>query len=151
MHPDYGPLNQALFDQADTILVPVTPDVPCIRAAVQFRELAVELEIRDRLVMVINRANSGVAAGDVERVVAIPAIARIRSAGMLFVRAADEGKSAVERFPTAKVVGDIDILADRLINAAEPGSTAPRSSYPSRNRITDTFRGLFDRIAIQVS
>jgi pilus assembly protein CpaE len=151
MHPDYGPLNQALFDQADTILVPVTPDVPCIRAAVQFRELAVELEIRDRLVMVINRANSGVAAGDVERVVAIPAIARIRSAGMLFVRAADEGKSAVERFPTAKVVGDIDILADRLINAAEPGSTAPRSSYPSRNRITDTFRGLFDRIATQVS
>jgi MinD-like ATPase involved in chromosome partitioning or flagellar assembly len=151
MHPDYGPLNQALFDQADTILVPVTPDVPCIRAAVQFRELAVELAIRDRLVMVINRANSGVAAGDVERVVAIPAIARIRSAGMLFVRAADEGKSAVERFPTAKVVGDIDVLADRLINAAEPGSTAPRSSYPSRNRITDTFRGLFDRIAIQVS
>jgi MinD-like ATPase involved in chromosome partitioning or flagellar assembly len=151
MHPDYGPLNQALFDQADTILVPVTPDVPCIRAAVQFRELAVELAIRDRLVMVINRANSGVAAGDVERVVAIPAIARIRSAGMLFVRAADEGKSAVERFPTAKVVGDIDVLAERLINAAEPGSTAPRSSYPSRNRITDTFRGLFDRIAIQVS
>jgi pilus assembly protein CpaE len=149
MHPDYGPLNQALFDQADTILVPVTPDVPCIRAAVQFRELAVELQIRDRLTMVINRANSGVAASDVERVVAIPAVARIRSAGMLFVRAADEGKSAVERFPTAKVVGDIDTLADRLLSAAEPGA-AHRSGFPSRNRITDTFRGFFDRISTQV-
>ena len=149
MHPDYGPLNQSLFDQADTILVPVTPDVPCIRAAVQFRELAVELQIRDRLTMVINRANSGVAASDVERVVAIPAVARIRSAGMLFVRAADEGKSAVERFPTAKVVGDIDTLADRLLSAAEPGA-AHRSGFPSRNRITDTFRGFFDRISTQV-
>ena len=129
--------------------MPVTPDVPCIRAAVQFRELAVELQIRDRLTMVINRANSGVAASDVERVVAIPAVARIRSAGMLFVRAADEGKSAVERFPTAKVVGDIDTLADRLLSAAEPGA-AHRSGFPSRNRITDTFRGFFDRISTQV-
>ena len=149
MHPDYGPLNQSLFDQADTILVPVTPDVPCIRAAVQFREVAVELGIRDRLTMVINRANSGVAAADVLRVVAVPAVARIRSAGMLFVRAADEGKSAVERFPTAKVVGDIDTLADRLISASEPGAASPRTGFASMNRIADTFRGLFDRIAAQ--
>jgi MinD-like ATPase involved in chromosome partitioning or flagellar assembly len=151
MHPDYGPLNQALFDQADTILVPVTPDVPCIRAAVQFRELAVELEIRDRLTMVINRANSGVAGGDVERVVGIPAVARIRSAGMLFVRAADEGKSAVERFPTAKVIGDIDALADRLISSAESGSNSTQANRPSHNRFTDSFRGFFGRITTQVS
>src|SRR5664279_4916175 len=72
MHPDYGPLNQALFEQADRILVPVTPDVPCIRAAVQFREVAAELGIRDHLSMVINRANSGVSPSDVERVVDIP-------------------------------------------------------------------------------
>jgi len=148
MHPDYGPLNQALFEQADRILVPVTPDVPCIRAAVQFREVAVELDIRDRLTIVINRANSGVAASDVERVVAIPAVARVRSAGMLFVRAADEGKSAVERFPTAKVVGDIDNLADRLLSGT--GSNA-RPGFSSRNRIAGSFRGLFDRLTTQVS
>jgi MinD-like ATPase involved in chromosome partitioning or flagellar assembly len=149
MHPDYGPLNQALFEQADRILVPVTPDVPCIRAAVQFREVAVELDIRDRLSIVINRANSGVAASDVARVVAIPEVARVRSAGMLFVRAADEGKSVVERFPTAKVVGDIDNLADRLISGTDAGNTRP--GFPSRNRITDSFRGLFDRLTTQVS
>ena len=150
MHPDYGPLNQALFEQADRILVPVTPDVPCIRAAVQFREVAVELNIRDRLTIIINRANSGVAASDVERVVAVPAVARVRSAGMLFVRAADEGKSAVERFPTAKVVGDIDILADRLINGTD-ASNASRPGFPSRSRITGSFRGLFERLTAQVS
>lgn len=147
MHPDYGPLNQALFEQADRILVPVTPDVPCIRAAVQFREVAVELDIRERLTVVINRANSGVGGADVERVVGIPAMARIRSAGMLFVRAADEGKSAIERFPGAKVVGDIDRLADRLLDG--DGTGARVSS--SRGRFGGSFRGLIDRLTAQVS
>ncbi|MGD0247900.1 MAG: AAA family ATPase [Candidatus Limnocylindrales bacterium] len=148
MHPDYGPLNQALFEQADRILVPVTPDVPCIRAAVQFREVAVELDIRERLTAVINRANSGVGGADVERVVGIPVLARIRSAGMLFVRAADEGKSAIERFPGAKVVGDIDRLADRLIDGEGTGARAGSSS---RRRFAGSFRGLLDRLTAQVS
>jgi cellulose biosynthesis protein BcsQ/CheY-like chemotaxis protein len=151
MHPDYGPLNQALFEQADTILVPVTPDVPCIRAAVQFREVAIELDIRERLMVVINRANSGVAAGDVERVVAIPALARVRSAGMLFVRAADEGKSAVERFPSSKVVGDIDLLADRLIDGTVPNGGFKTGFSASRNRFAGSFRGLLERLTAQVS
>ena len=149
MHPDYGPLNQALFEQADRILIPVTPDVPCIRAAVQFREVAIELDIRNRLSVVINRSNSGVAAADVQRVVGIPDIARVRSAGMLFVRAADEGKSAVERFPTSKVVGDIDLLADRLISGSD--SASGRRSGASTEGIRGRFRGLFDRLTAQVS
>ena len=143
MHPDYGPLNQALFALASKILVPVTPDVPCIRAAVQFRDVASELGIRDRLAMVINRANSGVAPSDVERVVAIPSLARIRSAGMIFVRAADEGKSAVERFPTAKVIGDIGGLADRLLAGDSGRYRRPRFHLPGR--IVSSVRGLFGR------
>ncbi len=115
MHPDYGPLNQGIFAMADQILVPVTPEVPTIRAAVQFREVAVDLEIRDRLALVVNRSNSGVAASDVEKVVGFGAIARIRSAGMLFVHAANSHRSAVEAFPKARVIGDIESLADRLI------------------------------------
>ena len=150
MHPDYGPLNQALFKQADRILVPVTPDVPCIRAAVQFREVAVELNIRDRLTVVINRSNSGVTASDVQRVVAVPAMARVRSAGMLFVRASDEGKSAVERFPDSKVVGDIETLAERLMNGVE-AEDDQSAGLPSRERVRGTFRGLFERLTAQVS
>jgi pilus assembly protein CpaE len=122
MHPDYGPLNQVIFERADRIIVPVTPDVPAIRAAVQLREVAVELEIRDRLAMVVNRANSGVSVADMERTVGMPALAEVRSAGMLFVRAANEGRSAVERFPKEKVIDDIEELTDKLIATAEPGA-----------------------------
>ncbi len=129
MHPDYGPLNQVIFERADKILVPVTPDVPAIRAAVQLREVAVELEIRERLAMVVNRANSGVSVADMERTVGMPALAEIRSAGMLFVRAANEGRSAVERFPKEKVIEDIEALADRMIATAEPGLAKVGSGF----------------------
>jgi len=120
MHPDYGPLNQGIFALADRIIVPVTPDVPCLRAAVQFADVAVELNIRERLALVVNRANSGVSVSDVERVVRMTAVARVRSAGMLFMRASNEGQSAVERFPKAKVVGDIKALAEWLTDTMSP-------------------------------
>jgi MinD-like ATPase involved in chromosome partitioning or flagellar assembly len=122
MHPDYGPLNQVIFERADKIIVPVTPDVPAIRAAVQLREVAVELEIRDRLAMVVNRANSGVSVADMERTVGMPALAEVRSAGMIFVRAANEGRSAVERFPKEKVIEDIEVLCDRMMATRESGA-----------------------------
>jgi len=122
MHPDYGPLNQVIFERADKIVVPVTPDVPAIRAAVQFREVAVELNIRERLAMVVNRANSGVSVSDMERTVGMPALAEVRSAGMLFVRAANEGRSAVERFPKEKVIDDVETLCDRMMATKESGA-----------------------------
>jgi pilus assembly protein CpaE len=129
MHPDYGPLNQVIFERADKILVPVTPDVPAIRAAVQLREVAVELEIRDRLAMVVNRANSGVAVADMERTVGMPALAEIRSAGMLFVRAANEGRSAVERFPKEKVIDDIEALTERMLATRDPGQAKTGTGF----------------------
>ena len=122
MHPDYGPLNQVVFERADKIIVPVTPDVPAIRAAVQFCEVAVELGIRDRLAMVVNRANSGVAVADIERIIGMPVLAEIRSAGMLFVQAANEGRSAVERSPKEKVIGDIENLCNRMMATRDSGA-----------------------------
>lgn len=145
MHPDYGPLNQALFKRADRIIVPITPDIPCIRAAIQFREVATELGMRDRMAIVVNRANSGVATADLERVMDLPSLARIRSAGLLFVRAADEGRSVVERFPTSKVVADLDAMAGRLLEGTSV--TEGWSGFASGRRIAGSVRGFFNRIA----
>ncbi len=145
MHPDYGPLNQNLFALADRILVPVTPDVPCIRAAVQFREVADDLGIRDRMSIIINRAKSGVSSGDVERVVQIPTLARVRSAGMLFVKAADQGRAAVEVSPTSKVVADLDNLGQQLMNSVDGVET----KSPARRWIPVSVRNLIGRFTQQ--
>ena len=139
LHPSYSALNQAVFERADRILVPVTPDVPALRAAVQLRDLAVDLGVKDRLGLVVNRANSGVSVAAMEKTVGMEAMALIRSGGLLFVRAANEGRTVIEMFPREKVTEDFDALADRLLGAkrAEPASKAPfrlfnRAKEPAR-------------------
>lgn len=123
LHPSYSPLNQAIFEKSDRILVPVTPDVPAIRAAVQLGEFATELGLRERLALVVNRANSGVSVADQERTVGMPALALIRSGGMLFVRAANEGRTVIEMFPKEKITEDFDALADRLLGTPATSPT----------------------------
>jgi Flp pilus assembly CpaE family ATPase len=127
LHPSYSPLNRAIFDRSDKILVPVTPDVPAIRAAVQLTDYADEMGVRDRLALVINRANSGVTVADMERTVGMPSLALIRSGGLLFVRAANEGRTVIEMFPKERITEDFDILADRVLGtpAAAPAMKVP--------------------------
>jgi pilus assembly protein CpaE len=122
LHPSYSQLNLAIFMVSDRILVPVTPDVPAIRAAVQFRDVARELGLLERVVLVINRANSGVSTEAIEKTVGLTSIARVRSAGMQLVRAANEGKTLIESYPREPVTGDFRALADRLSGkkVAEP-------------------------------
>jgi MinD-like ATPase involved in chromosome partitioning or flagellar assembly len=115
LHPSYSPLNRAVFDKADRILVPVTPDLPAIRAVVKLRDVADELGMRDRLVLIVNRANSGVPTEDVEKAVGIPAYAQIRSAGQVLVKAANEGRTLVELAPRELITQDFSILADRIL------------------------------------
>jgi len=138
LHPDFGPLNLALFALADRIIVPVTPDVPCIRAAMQFREVATALDLRHRLLMVINRANSGVPTSQVEKTLDIPTLARIRSAGPVFFESSDSGKSAVERYPNDKAIGDMFELTDNLLDILNAGDGRPTQSKGG-------FLGLFGR------
>jgi pilus assembly protein CpaE len=129
LHPSYSELNLAIFGTADRILAPVTPDIPALRAAVQFKEIATELGVEDRLAMVVNRANSGVSVADMERTVGMPAMATIRSGGLLFVRAANEGKTVVELYPREKVTADFGALARQLAPGEADGATVskPRS------------------------
>jgi pilus assembly protein CpaE len=134
LHPSYSDVNLAIFAAATRILVPVTPDLPAVRAAVQLTRVAQELGVRDRLSLVVNRANSGVSVGDIEKATGMTSIAELRSAGMLLVRAGNLGKTLVEQFPREKVTGDFDRLADKvlqLVGAESPGRTAVPSRLPS--------------------
>jgi pilus assembly protein CpaE len=120
LHPSYSPLNRALFDRSDRILVPVTPDLPAIRAVIQLRDVAEELGMRDRLSLIVNRANSGVSVTDLEKAIGMPSYAQIRSDGLLLVKAANEGRTAVEMAPREKIVQDFNTLADRIMGLPEP-------------------------------
>jgi Flp pilus assembly CpaE family ATPase len=120
LHPSYSALNQAIFVKADRILVPVTPDVPALRAAVQLRDVAIEIGVQDRLGLIVNRANSGVSVADMERTVGMPALALIRSGGLLFVRAANEGRTVIEMYPKERITEDFDALAERLVRTHAP-------------------------------
>lgn len=115
LHPSYGDVNLAVFATASRVLVPVTPDLPAIRAAVQLTHVAAELGVRDRLSLVVNRANSGISVHDIEATTGLKSIAEIRSAGMLLVRAGNLGKTLVEQFPRERVTAEFDHLADRVL------------------------------------
>jgi pilus assembly protein CpaE len=134
LHPSYSPLNQAIFERSDRILVPVTPDVPALRAAVQLRDVGAEIGFRDKLAMVVNRANSGVSVADMERTVGMPAMALIRSGGLLFVRAANEGRTVIEMYPKERITEDFDALADRLLGTPKPGPAVVKSGFRLFNR-----------------
>jgi len=142
MHPSYSEVNLAIFSIADRIIVPVTPDLPAMRAAIQLKEVAVEVGVRDRLAMVINRANSGVAVADMESTVGLPAIAHIRSAGLHFVHSANAGMTLIDKFPKHQATQDFEHLANRLV-AAYAGAPAP-----DRKATGSLLKGLFGRKAI---
>jgi pilus assembly protein CpaE len=141
LHPSYSDVNQVIFSIADRILVPVTPDLPAIRAAVQLAEVATELGIRDRLSVVVNRANSGVTVADIERAVGSPAIAQIRSGGMLFVKAANVGRTVIDLFPREKVSGDFEALADRILGIGDPEMASASHAGEQRSLLGGLFRG----------
>ena len=142
MHPSYSEVNLAVFSIADRIIVPVTPDLPAMRAAIQLKEVAIEVGVRDRLAMVINRANSGVAVADMESTVGLPAMAHIRSAGMHFVHSANAGMTLIDKFPKHQATQDFEHLANRLV-AAYQGAPAP-----DRKATGSLLKGLFGRKAI---
>ena len=143
LHPSYTEVNLAIFAIADRILVPVTPDLPAMRAAIQLKEVATEVGVRDRLAMIINRANSGVTVADMEATVGLPATAQIRSAGLHFVWSSNAGKSLIDKFPKHPVAQDFEHLADRLMKVQAGQSATARAKDPG-----SLLRNLFGRRAI---
>ena len=143
LHPSYSEVNLAIFSIADRILVPVTPDLPAMRAAIQLKEVAVEVGVRDRLSMIINRANSGVTVGDMEQTVGLSATAHIRSAGLHFVWSANAGKTLIDKFPKHAVAQDFEHLGDRLMSIHQ-GTPAPERSRDAGSLL----KALFGRKAI---
>jgi pilus assembly protein CpaE len=142
LHPSYSEVNLAVFALADRILVPVTPDLPAMRAAIQLKEVAAEVGVRDRLSLIINRANSGVTVKDMEETIGLQAMAHIRSAGLHFVWSSNAGMSLIDKFPRHPATQDFEHLAERLI-AVHLGAPMPEPA-----KAGSLLKNLFGRKAI---
>jgi Flp pilus assembly CpaE family ATPase len=55
-----------------------------------------------------------------ERTVGMPALALDPLRRLLFVRAANEGRTVIELFPREKITADFDELADRVLGTPRP-------------------------------
>jgi pilus assembly protein CpaE len=131
-HPSYSPLNRAMLERADQILVPVTPDMPAIRALVQLRDVAADLGMVDRISLVVNRAASGISVSDIERSANLPCYAEIRSAGMLLVKANNEGRTLFEIGPRERITEDFQQLAARILGIEMVEAARPQMRFFGR-------------------
>ena len=72
------------------------------------------------------------------------ALALIRSGGLLFVRAANAGRTIIEMFPRERITEDFDALAERLVRTHVPEATAaapgPRAGFRLFNRTKEPAR-----------
>ena len=69
-----------------------------------------------------------------ERTVGMPAFALIRSGGLLFVRAANEGRTVIEMFPKEKVTEDFDAPRRSAPRRAAPAPAAKAAASASSTR-----------------
>jgi Flp pilus assembly CpaE family ATPase len=59
----------------------------------------------------------------------MPALALVRSGGLLFVKAANEGRTVIEMYPRERITADFDALADRLLNVPHVEVPAAKPAF----------------------
>jgi pilus assembly protein CpaE len=124
-----------ILDVANRVLGVLTPEVSAVRHAGRLLRLAPHLGLDDRLLLVLNRANSGLAPERIEEMLGRPVDAAIVSAGLALLDAANRGRTLVETDPrlTQPITRDFVRLADLLVGAAPPTrDAAPAAAAPPR-------------------
>ncbi len=71
----------------------------------------------------------------------MPAMALIRSGGMLFVKAANVGRTVIDLYPREKVSGDFEILADRILGIDESEKATVSRAGDQRSILGGIFGG----------
>ncbi|MBI3972706.1 MAG: AAA family ATPase [Chloroflexi bacterium] len=111
------PVTLAALDEADLIVLVVTPELVALRDAAQFVELAAQLGYpEDKLALVVNRADSGrgINAGTIEEQLRCPVAATIPSDGRALVDCINAGDLIVSSRPGHKVAKSIAQLAQAI-------------------------------------
>jgi pilus assembly protein CpaE len=113
----------AILDTADQILLVITMEMPCIKDARLFLEVAEALKYpKEKILLVVNRFDAGqtISIQDVERSVRHRVDWKISSGGHLVAQAINQGVPFVIANREAPVARSMRVMADEIGRAAEP-------------------------------
>lgn len=116
-------LNHRILDASDRIVVVTTPEVSAVYNTYRFLEVAESVGHRHKLIIVLNRANSGLRLEALERELGMNVDCTVISAGRPVVEAANRGVSLFSQDPHEEE----EITRD-LAHLVELVSGRPRSS-----------------------
>ncbi|HEY7065331.1 MAG TPA: AAA family ATPase [Chloroflexota bacterium] len=121
-HPSMEEYMLQLLEVADRILLVTTPELSSIRNTGQVLKLANTLGLRDKLTIVLNRANSGVQMEHLEQTLGVRVDHTILSAGPRVVEAANQGMPVLLMDPGGReqVTRDLGRLVAKIANEPEP-------------------------------
>jgi pilus assembly protein CpaE len=130
-----------LLESADRVVLVTTPEVTALRHTVSLLKLAPTLGWIDRVLLVLNRANTGIAREQVERTLGRAVDLTIPSAGLLLLDAANRGQPILEQDGTGaeQVTRALGRLVAHVAGEKEPawtGRAAPKWSLPWRATAT---------------
>lgn len=129
MSPAMDEMNLQILDVADVILLVATPEVAAITNTARFLEVARRVGYDEKLLVVLNRANSGINVATIEETLQCKVACRLVSDGRAAVESANEGVPLLMRDPQARglltqgIVGVVDQLAG-ISKAAAPTKNA---------------------------
>jgi pilus assembly protein CpaE len=121
-HPSMEEYILQLLDVADRIILVTTPEMSSIRNTAQVLRLATELRLREKMVLVLNRSNSGVQLEHLQETVGMRVDASIVSAGRKVVEAANNGMPVLLVDPTGReqITRDLAKLVAMVAGEPEP-------------------------------
>jgi pilus assembly protein CpaE len=127
-----------LLDIADRIVLITTPELSALRSTAKILKLAPSLGWRNKLVLVLNRADSGVRLQDLEKALGMRVDVSIGSAGRRLVDAANRGQPMLLTDSTGRerITRDLQRLVAQVVG--EPA--------PCRERKSPTWQQLLARL-----
>jgi MinD-like ATPase involved in chromosome partitioning or flagellar assembly len=131
-HSSLGELNLDLLEAATRILLVVTPEMGAIHNTARFLGLAERLRLDDKLTLILNRANSGISAEDLQKTLGMPVTCGVISAGRLMLDAVNEGTTLFAMDPTRRerITQDLAAIVELVAGREQPAmarEARPRS------------------------
>ncbi|MDQ3812277.1 MAG: hypothetical protein M3336_18500, partial [Chloroflexota bacterium] len=126
-------LNLDLLEAATGILLVVTPEMGALHNTARFLGLAERLRFKDKLLLILNRANSGIGLEALERTLGMPVTGGVVSAGRMMLDAVNEGTTLFAMDPSRRerISQDLAAIVERVAGREQP---APAGREQQRGR-----------------